>query len=155
MESERNSKSSKEEKPQVPLSASLPLSDTKEHPLAPLRGESAAEGRIDYALVPLNGGILGLGEVHGLHVQAGCTQFTGPASFEEASSIQQGEPPKELGRCHGLQHFTPMEVAAWASTAVAANTRPLTKGPPHVLFILWVQLRKERRGNEVGGSEFY
>ncbi|KOM57527.1 hypothetical protein LR48_Vigan11g056000 [Vigna angularis] len=49
MESEKNSKSGKEEKPQVPLSVNLPLSGTNEHPLAPLRGESAAEGRIDYA----------------------------------------------------------------------------------------------------------
>ncbi|KOM51873.1 hypothetical protein LR48_Vigan09g053200 [Vigna angularis] len=55
MESEKNSKSAKEEKPQVPLSASLPLSGTNEHPLAPLRGESAAEGRIDYTLVSLSG----------------------------------------------------------------------------------------------------
>ncbi|KOM26388.1 hypothetical protein LR48_Vigan263s001100 [Vigna angularis] len=66
MESEKNSKSAKEEKPQVPLNASLPLSGTNEHPLAPLRGESAVEGRIDYALVllsdslPLSGGIFGL-----------------------------------------------------------------------------------------------
>ncbi|KOM38268.1 hypothetical protein LR48_Vigan03g165000 [Vigna angularis] len=51
MESEKNSKSAKEEKPQVPLSASLPLSGTQEHPLAPLRGESPAEGRFDHALV--------------------------------------------------------------------------------------------------------
>ncbi|KOM43140.1 hypothetical protein LR48_Vigan05g074400 [Vigna angularis] len=50
MASEQNSKSAKEEKPQVPLSASLPLSGTQEHPLVPLRGESAAEGRIDYVL---------------------------------------------------------------------------------------------------------
>ncbi|KOM55596.1 hypothetical protein LR48_Vigan10g148800 [Vigna angularis] len=57
MESEKNSKSAKEEKPQVLLSASLPLSDTQEHPLAPLKGESAAEGRIDYALVPLSGSL--------------------------------------------------------------------------------------------------
>ncbi|KOM37617.1 hypothetical protein LR48_Vigan03g099900 [Vigna angularis] len=57
MESEKNSKSAKEEKPQVPLSASLPLSGTNEHPLAPLRGESAGEGRIDYALVPLSGDV--------------------------------------------------------------------------------------------------
>ncbi|KOM34787.1 hypothetical protein LR48_Vigan02g093700 [Vigna angularis] len=60
MELEKNSKSAKEEKPQVPLSASLPLSGTQEHPLAPLRGESAAEGRIDYALVPLSGGFVSL-----------------------------------------------------------------------------------------------
>ncbi|KOM47822.1 hypothetical protein LR48_Vigan07g152600 [Vigna angularis] len=45
MESEKNSKSAKEEKPQVPLNASLPLSGTNEHLLAPLRGESAAEGK--------------------------------------------------------------------------------------------------------------
>ncbi|KOM54843.1 hypothetical protein LR48_Vigan10g073500 [Vigna angularis] len=45
MESEKNSKSAKEEKPQVPLNASLSLSGTNEHPLAPLRGESAAEGK--------------------------------------------------------------------------------------------------------------
>ncbi|KOM29362.1 hypothetical protein LR48_Vigan660s000100 [Vigna angularis] len=45
MESEKNSKSAKEEKPQVSLSASLPLSGTSEHPLASLRGESAAEGK--------------------------------------------------------------------------------------------------------------
>ncbi|KOM47382.1 hypothetical protein LR48_Vigan07g108600 [Vigna angularis] len=57
MESEKNSKSAKEEKPQVPLNASLQLSDTQEHPLAPLRGESAAEGRIDYALLPLSGSL--------------------------------------------------------------------------------------------------
>ena len=57
MESEKNSKSAKEEKPQVPLSASLPLSDTQEHTLASLRGESAAEGRFDYALVPLSGSL--------------------------------------------------------------------------------------------------
>ncbi|KOM47729.1 hypothetical protein LR48_Vigan07g143300 [Vigna angularis] len=50
MESEKNSKSAKEEKPQVPLSASLPLSGTQEHPLAPLRSETAVEGRNDYAL---------------------------------------------------------------------------------------------------------
>ena len=55
------------EKPQVPLSGSLPLSDTQEHPLAPLRGENAVEGKIDFALValsgslPLSGSILGLG----------------------------------------------------------------------------------------------
>ncbi|KOM43231.1 hypothetical protein LR48_Vigan05g083500 [Vigna angularis] len=60
MESEKNSKSAKEEKPQVPLSASLPLSGTQQHPLAPLRGESTAEGRIDYALVPLSGGFVSL-----------------------------------------------------------------------------------------------
>ncbi|KOM30128.1 hypothetical protein LR48_Vigan965s000300 [Vigna angularis] len=57
MESETNSKSEKEEKPQVPLSASLPLSGTQEHPLAPLRGESAAEGRFDHALVLLSGSL--------------------------------------------------------------------------------------------------
>ncbi|KOM25532.1 hypothetical protein LR48_Vigan115s000200 [Vigna angularis] len=57
MESEKNSKSAKEEKPQVPLSANLPLSGTQEHPLAPLRGEGAVEGRIDYALVPLSGSL--------------------------------------------------------------------------------------------------
>ncbi|KOM40741.1 hypothetical protein LR48_Vigan04g093900 [Vigna angularis] len=45
MESEKNSKSAKEEKPQVPLSAILPLSGINEHSLAPLRGESAAEGK--------------------------------------------------------------------------------------------------------------
>ncbi|KOM40726.1 hypothetical protein LR48_Vigan04g092400 [Vigna angularis] len=50
MELGKNSKSAKEEKPQVPLSASLPLSGTNEHLLALLRAESAAEGRIDYAL---------------------------------------------------------------------------------------------------------
>ncbi|KOM28351.1 hypothetical protein LR48_Vigan530s000300 [Vigna angularis] len=53
MESEKNSKTAKEEKPQLPLNASLPLSGTQEHPLAPLRGESTAEGRIDYTLVNL------------------------------------------------------------------------------------------------------
>ncbi|KOM55531.1 hypothetical protein LR48_Vigan10g142300 [Vigna angularis] len=41
---------------------------TNEHPLAPLRGESAAEGRIDYVLVPLSGGILGLGDEVGPEV---------------------------------------------------------------------------------------
>ncbi|KOM51900.1 hypothetical protein LR48_Vigan09g055900 [Vigna angularis] len=45
MESEKNSKSAKEEKPQVPLNASLPLSGTHEHPLALLRGENAVEGK--------------------------------------------------------------------------------------------------------------
>ncbi|KOM25282.1 hypothetical protein LR48_Vigan86s000100 [Vigna angularis] len=45
MESEKTSKSAKEEKSQVPLNASLPLSGTNEHPLAPLRGESVAEGK--------------------------------------------------------------------------------------------------------------
>ncbi|KOM29422.1 hypothetical protein LR48_Vigan681s000300 [Vigna angularis] len=45
MELEKNSKSAKEEKPQVPLNASLLLSGTEEHPLAPLRGESVAEGK--------------------------------------------------------------------------------------------------------------
>ncbi|KOM40844.1 hypothetical protein LR48_Vigan04g104200 [Vigna angularis] len=43
MESEKNSKSAKEEKSQVPFRASLPLSGTNEHPFALLRGESAAE----------------------------------------------------------------------------------------------------------------
>ncbi|KOM55552.1 hypothetical protein LR48_Vigan10g144400 [Vigna angularis] len=50
MESEKNSKSAKEEKPQVPLNASLPLSGTQQHTLAMLRGESAAEGRFNFAL---------------------------------------------------------------------------------------------------------
>ncbi|KOM34773.1 hypothetical protein LR48_Vigan02g092300 [Vigna angularis] len=54
MDSEKNSKNAKEEKPQVLLSASLPLSGTQEHTLAPLRGENAAEGRFDFALVPLS-----------------------------------------------------------------------------------------------------
>ncbi|KOM28357.1 hypothetical protein LR48_Vigan530s000900 [Vigna angularis] len=57
MESEKKSKSAKEEKPQVPLNSSLPLSGTQEHMLAPLRGESAAEGRFDFALVPLSGSL--------------------------------------------------------------------------------------------------
>ncbi|KOM25235.1 hypothetical protein LR48_Vigan62s001200 [Vigna angularis] len=57
MASEKNSKSAKEEKPQVPLNVSLPLSGTQEHPLVSLRGESAAKGRIDYALVPLSGSL--------------------------------------------------------------------------------------------------
>ncbi|KOM56027.1 hypothetical protein LR48_Vigan10g191900 [Vigna angularis] len=57
MESEKNSKSAKEEKSQVPLSASLPLSGTQEHSLAPLKGESVAEGRFDHALVPLSGSL--------------------------------------------------------------------------------------------------
>ncbi|KOM29066.1 hypothetical protein LR48_Vigan632s000100 [Vigna angularis] len=68
MESEKNSKSAKEEKLQVPLSASLPLSGTQEHPLAPLRGESATKGRIDYALVPLSGSLSLSGDEANTHL---------------------------------------------------------------------------------------
>ncbi|KOM26757.1 hypothetical protein LR48_Vigan312s001800 [Vigna angularis] len=68
MESEKNSKSAKEEKLHVPLNASLPLSGTQEHPLAPLRGESAVEGRIHYALVPLSGSLLLSGDEANTHL---------------------------------------------------------------------------------------
>ncbi|KOM54748.1 hypothetical protein LR48_Vigan10g064000 [Vigna angularis] len=54
MESEKNSESAKEMKPQVPLSASLPLSSTNELPLAPLRGENAAEGKNQHTHLPLS-----------------------------------------------------------------------------------------------------
>ncbi|KOM43570.1 hypothetical protein LR48_Vigan05g117500 [Vigna angularis] len=68
MESEKNSKTANEEKPQVPLNTSLPLSGTQEHPLAPLTGESAAEERIDYALVPLSGSLALSGDEANTHL---------------------------------------------------------------------------------------
>ncbi|KOM27971.1 hypothetical protein LR48_Vigan475s001300 [Vigna angularis] len=43
------------EKPQPPLSGSLPLSGTQEFTLAPLRGKMAAEGRKRLTHLPLSG----------------------------------------------------------------------------------------------------